>query len=156
MLERFSGDAVWRYHATLECSLEDNVPQVITLIRSLALGCLLAGLVGCGSNFGFPGVYRINVEQGNVVTEEMVEQLRPGLNRRQVRYIMGTPLIEDSFHEDRWDYRYLLRNGNELLSETQLTLWFQDDELVRVEGPDAPSWDGPRSQASASEAPEAF
>ena len=155
MLERFSGDAVWRYHATLECSLEDNVPQVITLIRSLALGCLLAGLVGCGSNFGFPGVYRINVEQGNVVTEEMVEQLRPGLNRRQVRYIMGTPLIEDSFHEDRWDYRYLLRNGNELLSETQLTLWFQDDELVRVEGPDAPSWDGPRSQASASEAPEA-
>ena len=130
--------------------------QVIPLIRSLTLGCLLAGLAGCGSNFGFPGVYRINVEQGNVVTEEMVEQLRPGLNRRQVRYIMGTPLIEDSFHEDRWDYRYLLRNGNELLSETQLTLWFQDDELVRVEGPDAPSWDGPRSQASASEAPEAF
>ena len=115
--------------------------QVIPLIRSLALGCLLAGLAGCGSNFGFPGVYRINVEQGNVVTEEMVEQLRPGLNRRQVRYIMGTPLIEDSFHEDRWDYRYLLRNGNELLSETQLTLWFEEDELVRVEGPDAPNWD---------------
>ena len=128
------------------------MPQVIPLIRCLALGCLL---VGCGSNFGFPGVYRINVEQGNVVTEEMVEQLRPGLNRRQVRYIMGTPLIEDSFHKDRWDYRYLLRNGNELLSETQLTLWFEEDELVRVEGPDAPSWDEPRSQASASEAPEA-
>ena len=132
--------------------MEDNVSQVIPLIRSLALGCLL---VGCGSNFGFPGVYRINVEQGNVVTEEMLEQLRPGLNRRQVRYIMGTPLIEDSFRQDRWDYRYLLRNGNELLSETQLTVWFEDDELVRVEGPDAPSWDEPRSQASASEAPEA-
>ena len=128
---------------------------VIPLIRSLALGCLLAGLVGCGSNFGFPGVYRINVEQGNVVTEEMVEQLRPGLNRRQVRYIMGTPLIEDSFHEDRWDYRYLLRNGNELLSETQLTLWFEEDELVRVEGPDAPNWDEPQSEASASEVPDA-
>ena len=128
---------------------------VIPLIRSLALGCLLAGLVGCGSNFGFPGVYRINVEQGNVVTEEMVEQLRPGLNRRQVRYIMGTPLIEDSFHEDRWDYRYLLRNGNELLSETQLTLWFEEDELVRVEGPDAPNWDEPQPEASASEVPDA-
>ncbi|MAB27239.1 MAG: hypothetical protein CL580_06230 [Alteromonadaceae bacterium] len=155
MLERFSEDEVWRYHAIVKCSLEDNVSQVILLIRSLALGCLLAGLVGCGSNFGFPGVYRINVEQGNVVTEEMVEQLRSGLNRRQVRYIMGTPLIEDSFHEDRWDYRYLLRNGNELLSETQLTLWFEEDELVRVEGPDAPNWDEPQSQASASEAPEA-
>ena len=128
---------------------------VIPLIRPLALGCLLAGVVGCGSNFGFPGVCRINVEQGNVVTEERVDQLRPGLNRRQVRYIMGTPLIEDSFHEDRWDYRYLLRNGNELLSETQLTLWFEEDELVRVEGPDAPNWDEPQSEASASEAPDA-
>ena len=115
--------------------------KLITLIRPLALGCLLAVLVGCGSNFGFPGVYRINVEQGNMVTEDMVEQLRPGLNRRQVRYIMGTPLIEDSFHEDRWDYRYVLRNGSKLLSETQLTLWFEEDELVRVEGPDAPNWD---------------
>ena len=129
--------------------------QVIKLIRPLTVGCLLAGLVGCGINFGFPGVYRINVEQGNVVTEEMVEQLRPGLNRRQVRYIMGTPLIEDSFHEDRWDYRYLLRNGNELLSETQLTLWFEGDELVRAEGPDAPTWDEPQSEEPASEASEA-
>jgi outer membrane protein assembly factor BamE len=134
--------------------LEDAVSQVIPLIRPLAVGCLLAGLISCGSNFGFPGVYRINVEQGNVVTEEMVEQLRPGLNRRQVRYIMGTPLIEDSFHGDRWDYRYLLRNGNELLSETQLTLWFVGDELVRVEGPDAPNWDDPQPEASASAAPE--
>ena len=128
--------------------------QVIPLIRPLAVGCLLAGLIGCGSNIGFPGVYRINVEQGNVVTEEMVDQLRPGLNRRQVRYIMGTPLIEDSFHEDRWDYRYTLRNGNETLTETQLTLWFEGDELVRVEGPDAPNWEESQSEGPASEAPE--
>ena len=97
-------------------------------------------MAGCGSNFGFPGVYRINVEQGNVVNEEMVEKLRPGLNKRQVRYIMGTPLIEDSFHADRWDYRYLLRNGTETLMETRLTLWFDGDELARAEGPDAPDW----------------
>ena len=103
-------------------------------------GCLLCAVAGCGSNFGFPGVYRINVEQGNVVNEEMVEKLRPGLNKRQVRYIMGTPLIEDSFHADRWDYRYLLRNGTETLAETRLTLWFDGDELARAEGPDAPDW----------------
>ena len=125
--------------------------QVIKLILPLTVGCLLAGLVGCGSNFGFPGVYRINVEQGNVVTEEMVEQLRPGLNRRQVRYIMGTPLIEDSFHSDRWDYRYLLRNGSDTITETQLTLWFEGDDLVRAEGPDAPDWD---QSESAEEEPE--
>lgn len=92
------------------------------------------------------------MEQGNVVTEEMVEQLRPGLNRRQVRYIMGTPLIEDSFHSDRWDYRYLLRNGNETLSETRLTLWFENDELVRAEGPDAPTWG--ETQSAVDEAAE--
>ena len=53
---------------------------------------------------------------------------------------MGTPLIEDSFHDDRWDYRYLLRNGTETLAETRLTLWFDGDELARAEGPDAPDW----------------
>lgn len=108
---------------------------------------LLLALPGCGSNFGFPGVYKINVEQGNVVTEEMVEQLRPGLNRRQVRYIMGTPLIEDAFHSDRWDYRYLLRNGNQTLFETRLTLWFENDELVRAEGPAAPDWGQTQSES---------
>ena len=109
--------------------------------------CLLLALPGRGSNFGFPGVYKINVEQGNVVTEEMVEQLRPGLNRRQVRYIMGTPLIEDAFHSDRWDYRYLLRNGNQTLFETRLTLWFENDELVRAEGPAAPDWGQTQSES---------
>ena len=109
-------------------------------LKWMMTGCLLCVLAGCGSNFGFPGVYRINVEQGNVVNEEMVEKLRPGLNKRQVRYIMGTPLIEDSFHADRWDYRYLLRNGTETLVETRLTLWFDGDELARAEGPDAPDW----------------
>ena len=53
---------------------------------------------------------------------------------------MGTPLIEDSRHADRWDYRYLLRNGTETLMETRLTLWFDGDELARAEGPDAPDW----------------
>ena len=124
------------------------MPKIITSLGP-ALSLLLSMLMtGCGSNFGFPGVYRINVEQGNVVTEEIVEQLRPGLNRRQVRYIMGTPLIEDAFHSDRWDYRYLLRNGNETLSDTRLTLWFKGDELIRAEGPDAPDWSETQSDNS--------
>ena len=116
------------------------MPRSLRPLRLALAGLLILMLGACGNNFGFPGVYKINIEQGNVVTEEMVEQLRPGLNRRQVRFIMGTPLIEDSFHDDRWDYRYVLRNGNETLSETRLTLWFEGDELVRAEGPDAPDW----------------
>jgi outer membrane protein assembly factor BamE len=65
---------------------------------------------------------------------------------------MGTPLIEDAFHNDRWDYRYLLRNGSETLSTTQLTLWFEGDELVRAEGPDAPDWGDDQSGSDALEA----
>ena len=96
-------------------------------------------LAGCG-NFGFPGVYQIDVEQGNIVTPEMVEQLKPGMTRRQVRFVMGTPLIEDTFNENRWDYRYINRNGNKTLAESQLTVIFEGDARIRVEGPDAPDW----------------
>ena len=85
------------------------------------------------------------------MTEEMLQQLRPGLNRRQVRFILGTPLIEDSFHVNRWDYRYILRNGDKTLAESLLTVWFEDDELVRVQGPDAPNWTDGHSSDKTSE-----
>ncbi len=97
-------------------------------------------LAGCGSNIGFPGVYRINVEQGNIITEDMVEQLKPGMTRRQVRFVMGTPLIEDTFQPDRWDYRHTIRNGIETLSESRLTVFFEGDSLVNVTGTIVPEW----------------
>ena len=95
----------------------------LTLLFSLLLA-------GCGS-WGFPGVYRISVEQGNIVTGAIVGQLKPGMTRRQVRYILGTPLVEDSFNRDRWDYVYMLRNGNNILREERLTVYFQGDTLAR-------------------------
>jgi len=95
-------------------------------MRLLFLALLLGFLAGCGS-WGFPGVYRINVEQGNIVTPEMIEQLEPGMTRRQVRYILGTPLVEDSFNRDRWDYVYALRNGGTLLKENRLSVYFEGD-----------------------------
>ena len=111
---------------------------------------LSLSLTGCG-NFGFPGVYTIDVEQGNIVTPEMVEQLQPGMTRRQVRFVMGTPLIEDTFNENRWDYRYLNRNGAKTLGESQLTVIFDGDALVRVEGPDAPDWSATDSDLAGDE-----
>jgi outer membrane protein assembly factor BamE len=89
---------------------------------------LVALLSGC-SSWGFPGVYRIDVEQGNIVTQEMVDQLAPGMTRRQVRYILGTPLLEDSFNRDRWDYVYSVRNGNTLKQEDRLSIFFDGEEL---------------------------
>jgi len=100
-----------------------------TLVAALAIACISA----CGF-IGFPGVYRIDVEQGNIVTQEMADQLKPGMSRRQVRFILGTPLVEDTFNESRWDYVYVKRNGLKVLSESRLTVVFDGDTLTDVEG----------------------
>jgi outer membrane protein assembly factor BamE len=99
------------------------------LLLSLAIACISA----CGF-VGFPGVYRINVEQGNIVKPEMVGQLKPGMNRRQVRFILGTPLVENTFDQNRWDYIYVKRNGTKVLSESRLTVEFDGDALVNLSG----------------------
>ena len=86
------------------------------------------------SGLSVAGVYRVVVEQGNVVTQEMVDQLKPGMTTRQVRYILGTPLLKDSFHNDRWDYIYSIKNGDELRDQSRLTVYFADDKLTHFSG----------------------
>lgn len=108
-------------------------------MRILLIAIALASLTACGG-IGFPGVYRINVEQGNLVTQEMVDQLKPGMTRRQVRFIMGTPLVEDSFNRERWDYPYVLRRGDKVLRESQITIHFDGDRLTGVSGDMVPEW----------------
>jgi outer membrane protein assembly factor BamE len=82
-----------------------------------------------------PFVYKMPVQQGNILTEEMVDRLEPGMTRAQVRYLLGTPLIADMFHTDRWDYIYTFRKGQQKKMERKrLTIWFEDDALVRVDG----------------------
>lgn len=83
---------------------------------------------------GVPLIYRPEVQQGNVVTQEMVDKLQPGMNRRQVTYIMGTPLLVDAFHQDRWDYIYTRETGGGAGNKERISLYFEDDTLIRVEG----------------------
>lgn len=97
----------------------------------LLLPCLLVLAVAACS---FPGVYHLTVQQGNVVSQDMVNQLKPGMDKRQVRYIMGTPLLIDSFEDNRWDYFYSLKNGNNEYSRERLTLYFTDDVLTNLQG----------------------
>jgi outer membrane protein assembly factor BamE len=81
-----------------------------------------------------PIVYRPDIQQGNIVTQEMVNQLRPGMSKRQVRFLMGTPMLVDVFHGDRWDYVYNMTEGWGETERKRLSLYFQDDQLVRTEG----------------------
>lgn len=81
-----------------------------------------------------PFVYKMTVQQGNIITERMVNQIQLGMNREQVRFVLGTPLLTDLFHTDRWDYLYTIRRGHAPMETKRLTLWFEDDQLVSIEG----------------------
>ena len=80
--------------------------------------------------------YRIDVQQGNVLTQEMVSQLRPGLTRDQVRFILGTPVLMDMFHANRWDYFYWLKKGSSGEVDTRrFAVFFDaDGKLISVAG----------------------
>ncbi|MFP4062320.1 MAG: outer membrane protein assembly factor BamE [Halochromatium sp.] len=81
-----------------------------------------------------PFVYKMTVQQGNIITERMVNQIQLGMNREQVRFVLGTPLLTDLFHSDRWDYLYTIRRGHAPMETKRLTLWFEDDRLVSIDG----------------------
>jgi outer membrane protein assembly factor BamE len=100
------------------------------LLTSLTFVGLLA-LAGCS----FPGVYKIDVQQGNVVTQDMIDQLRPGMTRSQVRFIMGNPLLTDTFHANRWDYLYSIQPGGGKRLQERVSLVFNDnDQLAGLSG----------------------
>lgn len=77
--------------------------------------------------------YKMDIRQGNYITQEMREKLKLGMSRAQVRYVLGTPLISDPFHSDRWDYIYSLEQRGEVVEKQRLTLYFEGDRLVRVD-----------------------
>jgi outer membrane protein assembly factor BamE len=80
-------------------------------------------------------VHKIDVQQGNVVTQEMVGQLRLGMNPKKVRYVMGSPIIQDTFHSNRWDYIYTYHVGGGGTERRLVTVVFNDDDkLIGVEG----------------------
>lgn len=100
------------------------------LLPSLTLVGLFA-LAGCS----FPGVYKIDIQQGNVVTQDMIDQLKPGMTQSQVRFIMGNPLITDTFHAKRWDYLYSTQPGGRQRYQERIALMFDsNDQLIGLGG----------------------
>lgn len=83
---------------------------------------------------GFLRPYRPDVQQGNFVSREMVAQLKPGMTQDQVTFLLGTPLLNDIFHADRWDYAFRLQKGNGEITTSRVTVYFQDGLVTRYEG----------------------
>jgi outer membrane protein assembly factor BamE len=97
---------------------------------------LIVLLAGCSWIPSVPGLgpHKIDIQQGNYVTQDMIAKLKPGMTRSQVRFALGTPLIADAFHPDRWDYVYMLHKGGRLVEQRHIVVVFQDDKLIRIEG----------------------
>jgi len=83
--------------------------------------------------------YKVDVQQGNYITQDMVAKLKPGMTRSQVRFILGTPLIADPFHADRWDYMYQFQKRGRLTESRHITVVFDQDKLARIEGDVVPA-----------------
>src|SRR5688572_5313148 len=106
-------------------------------LRFLSMLALLAAAAsGCGFVPRIPGItpYRMEIQQGNFVSQEMVSQLKPGMTKEQVRFILGTPMVTDIFHSDRWDYVYWREGSNGTREQRKLTVLFQDGLLARLGG----------------------
>lgn len=105
-------------------------------LLALMLGSMLAA---CSYKPSFIKEYKIDIQQGNVLSQEMVAQLKPGQTRDQVRFLLGTPLVADIFHQQRWDYIYRFQNGRTGQVESRrLTVYFDAGGLLeRVDGDSA-------------------
>jgi outer membrane protein assembly factor BamE len=81
-------------------------------------------------------VYRMDIQQGNLLDAEQVDQIEVGMTRSQVRFLLGTPMVIDSFNAERWDYVYTLRRGHSRkITKRHLVVWFEGDTVARVEEP---------------------
>jgi outer membrane protein assembly factor BamE len=99
-----------------------------------------------------PGLtaHKIDIQQGNYVTQDMVAKLKPGMSRSQVRFALGTPLVTDPFHPDRWDYVYVLQKKGEVVEKRRIVVVFKDEKLARIDGDVKPAAEGAASPAGAS------
>ena len=108
-----------------------------TLRASVTGTVLVLALTACGSTeWGFP--YRPNIQQGNWITAEQVERLEQGMTREQVRFLLGTPTLQDIFRSDRWDYPYYSKPGYGETQQRRFSVWFEGDHLVRWDGDTQP------------------
>lgn len=83
--------------------------------------------------------YRINIQQGNFISQDMAAKLRPGMTKEQVRFVLGTPLLTDMFHSDRWDYLFRLQKPNGEITANRVAVFFRDNRVERIDSSELPS-----------------
>jgi outer membrane protein assembly factor BamE len=107
-------------------------------MRAMLCAVVLSWVVGGCAWFPSIDVYKLDINQGNYITQDQVDRLKVGQTRQQVKGVVGTPMLADPFHADRWDYAYLFTRQGKTLEHRQFTVYFVDDKVARWEGDDAP------------------
>ena len=127
--------------STCYINANSNLSHTMRNLSATRYPILLLALLCASCGTALPSIkpYKLDVQQGNVVTSKMLLQLRPGMTQSQVRFIMGTPLIQDSFHGKRWDYVYLMRENGKITEQRRVILDFENDLLKTVRGDVIPS-----------------
>ena len=105
------------------------------MVRAAFMVPLVLALAGCGVP-RIPGItpYKPDIQQGNYVSQDMIAQVKPGMTRDQVRFLLGTPLLTDIFHADRWDYVYWREAENGKRESRRVALFFNEGKLARIQG----------------------
>ncbi|MEO1895438.1 MAG: outer membrane protein assembly factor BamE, partial [Methylococcales bacterium] len=105
------------------------------LIRYCSLIASIFLLTSCSYFLDrIPGVYSLDIQQGNMISQDVINQLRPNMSKRQVLFVMGSPMLKDIFHERRWDYLYSLQAGGNPRVQKKISLFFDGDKLIGVQG----------------------
>ena len=127
--------------------MRTRVPNVLIPLILGAAACTLGGCsmlpswssissVSGEKVMGLVTPYRVEIVQGNVLTKEQVERTKPGMTREQVRDILGSPLLTDIFHNDRWDYTFTIRRQGTPFEQRKVVAWFEGDTLKKLDVPD--------------------
>ena len=103
-------------------------------LAAVALVLLMLGQAACQ----FPRLYRVTIQQGNVITQEMINKLRPGMTRSQVAFVMGDPILKNTFDENKWDYIYTIDLPGYYQEQRHVSLFFTGDVLAYMTGDIAP------------------
>ncbi len=105
---------------------------------ALILACLAQAACSM-PNFRLPRLHKVDIQQGNVITQRMIDQLKPGLSREQVMFIMGEPIHRNSFNDSRWDYLYSIEIPGEYLERKRLSIYFEGDTVTHFDGDYTPT-----------------
>ena len=129
--------------------------QIKTYLYDYFLIFLLFNLISCSSLDSvpefLPKVYKIDIQQGNAISSEMLMKLKPGMTKAQVRFVLGTPLIRDTFHKERWDYVYVMRVKDIVIEKRHVILNFADELLKNITGEVIPKKDNNEIDVSSKE-----